>query len=357
MSIDTFWYTRCPVPTAFSLAVRLGWLDDEFAADGIGLRSLATSTDRDVRQSHFEQTQPNFFRQGGNIPPLVSRSRGTDVRLIGLSWTDTAELVLAAPGSGIREPADLRGRRLALPRRINDSVDFWRATAIRGYQRALQVAGLSEDDVEFVEVEVDRSFVEDATDSREQRATLWDARFMLGFQREEATALARGEVDAIFSHGALAANLQGFLGARVVLDVGALADRSLRVNNSVPLALTVTGDLLDARPDLVARVLARTLEAAAWAPEHREETRRIVAAEVGVAEELLDVAYSPGLPDQLGIDLGPENLAGLASQARLLADHGFLAQEVDFEAFVDDRPLREARALLAQRDPAGVGAR
>jgi ABC-type nitrate/sulfonate/bicarbonate transport system substrate-binding protein len=106
MSIDTFWITRCPVPTAFSLAVRLGWLEQEFERDGIAVRSLASSTARDVRQSHFEQTQPNFFRHGGNIPPLVSRSRGADVRLIGLSWTDTAELVLAAPGSGIRKPAD-----------------------------------------------------------------------------------------------------------------------------------------------------------------------------------------------------------------------------------------------------------
>jgi ABC-type nitrate/sulfonate/bicarbonate transport system substrate-binding protein len=355
MTIDTIWYTRCPVPTAFSLAVRLGWLDEEFADDGIALRSLATSTDRGVRQSHFDQTQPNFFRHGGNIPPLVSRSRGADVRLIGLSWTDTAELVLAAPASGIAGPEDLRGRRLALPRRVNDSVDFWRATVIRGYQRALEVAGLTKDDVTFVEIEVDRAFVDDTTDSTEQRATLWDARFMLGLQREEAAALWRGEVDVVFSHGGLAANLQGLLGARVVLDLGSLQDRSQRVNNSVPLALTVTGDLLDARPDLVARVLARTLGAAAWARDNRDEAKRIVAAEVGIAEDLLDFAYSPRLPYQLDVDLAPELLAGLVAQAQLLDEHGFLGGTVDFDSFVDEGPLLAARELLAAGEPAGIG--
>jgi ABC-type nitrate/sulfonate/bicarbonate transport system substrate-binding protein len=355
MSTETIWYTRCPVPTAFSLAVRLGWLEQEFERDGIAVRSLASSTARDVRQSHFEQTQPNFFRHGGNIPPLVSRSRGADVRLIGLSWTDTAELVLAAPGSGIRKPADLRGRRLALPRRVNDSVDFWRATVIRGYQRALAVAGLSDDDVEFIEIEVDRAFIDDTTDSTEQRASLWDARFMLGFQREEAAALWRGEVDVVFAHGSLAAYLQGFLGAEIVVDLGRLDDRALRVNNSVPLALTVTGELLDARPDLVARVLARTLEAANWAREHGDQAERIVAAEVGIAEELLEFAYSPRLPEQLDVDLGEENLAGLSAQADLLAEHGFLGGELDLGGFVDEGPLREARELLASRVPAGAG--
>ncbi len=29
-SVDTLWYTRCPVPTAFSLAINLGWLEEEF---------------------------------------------------------------------------------------------------------------------------------------------------------------------------------------------------------------------------------------------------------------------------------------------------------------------------------------
>ena len=41
MSNQTLWYTRCPVPTAWSLAVHLGWLDEEFADDGITVNCVA----------------------------------------------------------------------------------------------------------------------------------------------------------------------------------------------------------------------------------------------------------------------------------------------------------------------------
>jgi ABC-type nitrate/sulfonate/bicarbonate transport system substrate-binding protein len=355
MPVDTIWYTRCPVPTAFSIAVRNGWLDEELAPDGIAVQSLATSTSRAVRQSHFEQTQPNFFRQGGNIPPIVSRSRGTDVRVIGLGWSDWSEPLLTLPDSGIEALADLRGRRLALPRRVNDSVDFWRATVIRGYRTALHVAGIQPDEVEFVEVLVDRAFVDDATTSTATRATLWDATYMLGHQREDGVALLRGEVDVVFSHGASAVNLKAFTGARTVADLGTLPERSLRVNNSVPNTLTVTGDLLDERPDIVARVLARTLQAAEWAKANPLDARRIVAAEVGSAEELVDLAYSPALSQQLDLTLDEERLAGLASQMELLAENGFLAGEVDIDSFVDLEPLAEARRLFADGAPATAG--
>jgi ABC-type nitrate/sulfonate/bicarbonate transport system substrate-binding protein len=351
MSTETIWYTRCPVPTAFSIAVRNGWLDEELAEDGIAVESLAVSTDPNVRQSHFEQTQPNFFRQGGNIPPIVSRSRGTDVRVIGLGWSDWSEPLLTLPDSGIETLADLRGRRLALPRRVNDSVDFWRATVLRGYQSAFRLAGLAPDDVELVEVLVDRTFVDDSAETTARRATLWDATYMLGHQREEAAALLRGDVDVVFSHGSSAVTLKAFTGARILIDLGTLPERALRVNNSVPNTLTVTGDLLDQRPDLVARVLARTLQAAAWARANPLDARRIVAAEVGSAEELVDLAYSPALAQQLDVTLDADRLAGLASQIDLLAEHGFLAGEVDLEAFVDHEPLAQARRLLV---PAGA---
>jgi ABC-type nitrate/sulfonate/bicarbonate transport system substrate-binding protein len=356
MSTETIWYTRCPVPTAFSIAVRKGWLDDELSEDGIAVESLAISADPSVRQSHFDQTQPNFFRQGGNIPPIVSRSRGTDVRVIGLGWSDWSEPLLTLPASGIETLADLQGRRLALPRRVNDSVDFWRATVLRGYQTAFQIAGLQPEDVEFVDVLVDRTFVDDSTETTARRATLWDATYMLGHQREEGVALLRGDVDVVFSHGASAVNLKAFTGARTLIDLGTLPQRSLRVNNSVPNTLTVTGDLLDQRPDLVARVLARTLEAADWANANPLDARRIVAAEVGSAEELVDLAYSPALSQQLDVSLDGDRLAGLASQVQLLARHGFLAGEVDLDAFVDHEPLAEARRLLAATEPVVAGA-
>ena len=83
--VSELWYTRCPVPTASSIAISQGWLDDEFVPDDIAVASLRASADSAVRESHFNHSQADSFRQGGNIPPIWTRSRGSDVRLIGLS--------------------------------------------------------------------------------------------------------------------------------------------------------------------------------------------------------------------------------------------------------------------------------
>lgn len=109
----------------------------------------------------------------------------------------------------------------------------------------------------------------------------------------------------------------------------------------------MTGDLLAARPDLVARVLARTLRAAEWSSENPVEAARIVAAEVGLAEELTPAAFSPDLARQLTLGLESELVAALASQRDLLLEHGFLAGPVDLDAFIAAEPLAAAHRLLA----------
>lgn len=346
------WYTRCPTPTAFSVAVNLGWLDREFAADGIAVRSLSAVSDPAARQAHFAQTHPHLFRHGGNIPPLVARSRGADVRVIGLSWPDFHEPVLAVAGSGIETPADLRGRRISVPSRPGDAVDFWRPTVLHGFARALATAGLTLDDVEQVDVPVERSSIDAAAPAGgDHRAALWGARTLLGQQREEIVALLTGRVDAIFSHGAMAAIAQGVTGARTVVDVGALPHRASRVNNGIPQVLTVTGDLLDSHPDVVARVLARVIEAGRWAAANPDGARAIVAHETGLAASLVDMAHGPDVHGQLDVDLSPERLAGLEAQAAWLDGGGFLAGPVDVAAMVDADPLERALDLLDEGIP------
>jgi len=38
--VDAIWYTRCPVPTPLGLAAQLGWFNQEFAPDGIVIKTL-----------------------------------------------------------------------------------------------------------------------------------------------------------------------------------------------------------------------------------------------------------------------------------------------------------------------------
>jgi ABC-type nitrate/sulfonate/bicarbonate transport system substrate-binding protein len=124
-AIKGLWYTRCPVPTASSVAIDHGWLDAEFSADGINISSLRASESPGVRESHFDHQQPDSFRQGGNTPPIWTRANGGDVALIGLTWVEEYQAIITLPETGIRSAKDLRGRRIGLPRRINDQIEFF----------------------------------------------------------------------------------------------------------------------------------------------------------------------------------------------------------------------------------------
>ncbi len=350
------WYTRCPVPNALSIAIRLGWLEEELTPDGVAVRSLAAHPEPAARQAHFAQDLGGLIRHGGNVPPLVARSRGADVRVVGLSWTDFHEPVVVRADDPAQGPADLRGRRVSVPRRTADAVDFWRATALHGYARALAGAGLTLDDVELVDLEIGRSHIDGPAPGDDPRAPLWGALGLLGQQREEALALLTGRVDAVFTHASLAPALLAFTGGRVLEDVGAAPDRARRVNNGVPLVLTVTGDLVDERPDVVDRILARVLSAARWAARHKDEATRIVADEVGLAPALVPLAYSGAAAGQLDVDLSPERLAGLESQAAWLHEHGFLERPISLDELVDPEPLRRARALQRRAPASAVAA-
>ena len=37
--MEKLWYTRCPAPTPLSIAYQLGWVEQQFNAAGVGVRS------------------------------------------------------------------------------------------------------------------------------------------------------------------------------------------------------------------------------------------------------------------------------------------------------------------------------
>jgi ABC-type nitrate/sulfonate/bicarbonate transport system substrate-binding protein len=340
---ETLWYTRCPVPTASSIAIARGWLDEEFASDGIRVSSLRESNSPEIRESHFSHTQENSFRQGGNIPPIWARSIGHDVSLIGLSSVDRFQAVIALPDSGIEKPADLRGRRIGLPRRLNDQIDFWRATSLRGILTTLEIAGLSTRDVELVDLPVDETYL--AAIAQDHRGSLWTARTLRRLQARELFALIKGEVDAIFTGGPRGLDLQTLLNARVVLDVGRHPDPRRRISNDTPTAITVSGKLARENPELVARYLARLIGASDWAREHGDETRRIVARDIGSAEEWVAEAFDPQLHVLLEPELSEQSIAALESQKDFLLANGFIQHNFNVREWVNPEPLARAFVL------------
>ena len=349
-AVTELWYTRCPVPTASSLAIAQGWLDDEFAPDGITVASLRAVTNDTVRESHFDHTQPDSFRQGGNIPPIWTRSRGSDVRLIGLSWAHQYQAIVALPGSGIDGPTGLRGRRIGIASRLNDQIDFWRATSLRGFDSTLRHVGLTLDDVTVVDLPVEEQYLRpgfDAAETASHSGSLFGAWSNRRLQRAELLALIRGEVDAIYIAGGRGPDLDAIVGVEVVFDIAGADDDALKINNITPAALTVSGALLDDRPDLVARYVAATLRAARWARENAVETRRIIAHEVGIAEDFVLPGYPGEIHANLEPSLDPKLVAAIESQRDFLLEHGFIESTFDVHEWIDEGPLRAARELLA----------
>jgi len=333
-AVPELWFTRCPVPTATGIAADLGWLGQEFAPDAITVRSLQDVPRDQTNNAHFEHGLDVLFREGGNVPALWAKARGADTRLIGLTWIEERQAILVRDDDPAAGPQDLRGRRLALPRRPI-SIDFWRAMALHGFSGALAHGDLGLDDATLVDVGG-----EGPGDRSDNLARQWDP---------ELGALADGVVDAVYVKGAVGVEAGEAAGARVLVDLDLLADRRLRVNNGTPRPITVHQALLDERPDLVARFLAVLLRAADWSADHPADVARILSGETGAGSSGVAGAYRNDYHRTLHPDLSEERLALLDDQQAFLALHGFIAGPVDVAAWADPAPLVAARALVDTR--------
>ena len=345
--VDTLWYTRCPVPTPLGIAAQLGWIEEEFKGDGIAVRTLQDETDPSVRESHFDHKLDNSFRQGGNIPAIWARSAGRPTRVVGLTWTDEAQVILTLPRSGIRSVRDLAGKKLAVATRPEDKIDFWKATTIRAYVAALGLHDLSVNDVTLVELpRAGASSVGPRTGEAAPRIE----------DSLEAQALLRGDVDAIFHKGSRGLELADAIGAEIVFDVGAHPDPKIRVNNGSPRTLTVDAGLIERDLPLVVRLVKRVLLAGRWAAEHPQEAVAYVARETRSSEAAVRRAYGSDVNHHLRTDLEESSIAALADFTSFLHQWKFIPNPLDVRAWIDPSPLQRAQAELAA-EVRGAGVR
>lgn len=343
---EEIWFTRCPVPTATGLAYKLGWLQEAFADEGIKLRTLQESP-RELGRHHYDHRLPTLVREGGNMLSIAARAQGEPTRLVGLTWIEESQLILVRPDSGIRGAADLRGRRLALPRWSRHDIpshvrgtSISRGMSLLGYKGALASVGLTFDDVDVVEV--DGTIDNIAGSGRDLSPTASALGRLWAIDR-----LVAGDVDAVYVKGASAIDEARKAGVVVGVNLDALPDKRFRVNNGTPRPITVHQDLIDNHFDYLVRFLAATLRAADWAAEHVEEVHAILQAETRGSAEAVHDAYGADFHKTLHPTLDEERLTLFAQQKKALLIHGFLDADFNLEDWVDHRPLEAARKLLS----------
>jgi sulfonate transport system substrate-binding protein len=337
------WYSRCGAATASAIALRRGWLQAEFARGGTLLQSLRESEDGSIRDAHYHHKVSGLFREGGNIPPIWARSNGAETAVVGITWLDEYQGILARAEDSIRDIGQLAGKRLALPLNRN-LIDFQRGAALHGFVTALGLAGAKAEDAQFIDVLP--TFRADGTarglsdrDGRSQGGS--------GQTTAEIDALLEGRVDAIFVRFARGARLARDPRFHQVININEQADPLTRVNNGTPRPVTVGRVFLERHPDLVVRYLAVLLRTATWAENNPTQVLELLASEGGGAkvDDVLD-SHGPNVHRSFRPKLTSGYIQGLDVQKNFLRDFKFLQTDFSTQAWVVPGPLAEAERLV-----------
>jgi ABC-type nitrate/sulfonate/bicarbonate transport system substrate-binding protein len=337
------WHARCPVPTPLSVAVQLGWVERALREEGgVALKSSPESGDPTEPVQYYESALPNSFRHGGSVPALYARAAGLKTRVIGLSWTDEYQAVIALPQAGLTNIRQLRGRRIGIP--LHDTpIDHSRAAALRAFSTILATEGLSFRDVELIDLpdyqvpSVTRDGTVIATGTGRRGRNRYTS---------EVHALARGDVDAVYVKDAGGAQATHLLGAMVIGNIGFHPEPWVRINNCTPRPLTISQFLLDTQPDVVRALLAQVVMAGEWAATHQQETLTMVARETGWSESWARYAYGEEVHKNLRLSLAPAWVAALGSFKDFLGGQGFLAGDFNIDDWVDPVPLHDVLEVL-----------
>jgi len=335
-------YTICPVLTAANVAVELGWLDEELARAGgraVYLRSLANNAGW---IPHYTHGRHNLFRDGGAIPTIKARADLTKTKLIGLTWGQHGGQIVVKASSGIRRVADLRARKFGLFRSLNtDKIDFTRATAHRGILLALELNGLSDQDVQITDIDdADAPKFAIANKPSELWAQSRDKRHSVEHD-VDLRALAEGRVDAVYSQPGRSHELLKTGEYTVIEDLSRYPDWTLQVANG-PYTIAVNSEFAANHPELVVAYLRASIRAGRWINQHRAAAAEIYTRvtfnnDAALVEKLLS-----GL--DLVPNLSPKNLAALEIQKKFLVDHRYIGNDFDLRDWADPSYLERALA-------------
>ena len=331
--------SRCPVATATEYSMKKTWLSDAFESAGaefVLLQSLGAKAGR----SHFTQTAPLVFREGGNIPPLWARSQGERCVLLGATFQKERRGIFVRPDSPIQSVADLRGRRLAIPVRPDAVVDFRKMTMLHGFRDVLRWYGISLDEVELVPVSAENIV------SSLKPGTMDSLRNNDDFLTEDFQTVIEGKADAAFANSIKAVRHDR---AKILRNVMSEQDQTdiPNINNNAVLPLTCTKPFCDEHPEVVVAYLKEVIRAAKEAQQNQEDFINMVCSGVygATPDEMRDAFDLPYLFANRIPVLNDKVFEMLEEEKQFLIENGVIRPEDDYDLHAWAAPQFLAEAM------------
>ena len=330
MPVKEIHYTICPVGNASYISANKGFLQKAFEKLGVKPIKLQTLESPELWKTHFTYQNDILFREGGNIPPLWAKSNDTGVVLIGLAVLDQKQHIIVRANSDIDTIEQLRKRKIGIPVHHDPVIDFHRASAEQGFKISLSARGVSEKEVEIVEVMGKGDFI---PKKQGEKRDLGAA---------EVEALDNGQVDALYVRGTRSQKLFDTGKYKSIFEIHANPNLLAPINNEQPNALTVSRKLAEEHPEVVVEYVKQVILAAEWAKTNYEEVLNLFAEQTFGTPGQVASAYLPGFHKNLTPELSEKSLSLLEGQKRFLFDRGYLKKDFPLEKWADDSFLKAA---------------
>lgn len=336
---EDIYYSVGPVPSAFHLAVRKGWLEQAFRRQRARLIHLG-----DVpllEEKHCTHRSPNLIRLGGTFSPFWARTHGADTLLVGMSCLPMRISMVAR--ADFKSARGLRGARLAVPVRPAWPVDFFRLGARLMEKNLAAWAGFPDLALGHVPVEglCDHSYREGVVMFLSRPGT--DPFGTLG---AEFKSLLAGSTDVVvFTQGRGIPMLREGK-VKELYAVPSTAPWRYLLNNGFPVITTVSRELARRRPELVVLWLKTELLAARWAAANPGDFLETLSGCNGIPPDAILEACCPDLRDRFEPELGGQSYDLLRRIRDFLTAEGIIPPGFELDTWVDTDFLDQARNEL-----------